>query len=124
MQGFASRLVGAAILAVAVATSTGGTARAQGQGVWHGVVADSPNIRRSPSTAAPIVGPLPAGASIQIQSWVRGERVAGVNDTWGEIGPGRFIYSSLVRKPRPAAPRPRRGPSPGAGSTPTSPSRS
>jgi hypothetical protein len=75
------------------------------EGLWHGFVAGGdPNIRSAPTTAAPIVGTLQTGNPIQIEAWVSGERVKGVNETWGEIAPGQYVYSAGLSKPLPAAP--------------------
>lgn len=102
-----------AALAIAVAlvfvatfgSAGGGTAEAAG--AWTGVVAgDSPNIRSAPSTEASIVGTLHTGDPIQIQAWVHGEMVEEVNETWGEIAPGEYVYSAELAKPLPSAPPP------------------
>jgi hypothetical protein len=91
------------VFAVVVALMRSGTASAQG--VWQGVVSgDAPNIRSAPSTDAPVVGQLAAGQPVSIVQWVHGQRVEEVNETWGEIAPGEYIYSAELSKPLPAAP--------------------
>ena len=74
-------------------------------GAWQGVVGGgSPNIRSAPTTSAPVVGTLSAGSPISIQAWVHGQMVEGVNETWGEIGPGRYVYSANLLKPSSSSP--------------------
>lgn len=76
-------------------------------GAWQGVVAiDGLNVRSAPSTDAPIVGTLSLGSPIVVHSWVRGQMVEGVNETWGEIGPSQYVYSAGLLKPKPGVPPP------------------
>lgn len=76
-------------------------------GGWQGVVGgDNPNIRSAPTTSAPIVGTVTTGDPITIQAWVHGEMVEGVNETWGEIGPGEYVYSAGLLRPLPSSPPP------------------
>lgn len=76
-------------------------------GGWQGVVGSgNPNVRSAPSTSAPIVGTLTTGSPIVIQAWVHGQMVEGVNETWGEIAPGRYVYSANLLKPKPSSPPP------------------
>jgi len=76
-------------------------------GGWQGVVGSgSPNIRSAPTTSAPVVGTLTSGSPIAIQAWVHGAMVEGVNETWGEIAPGEYVYSANLLKPDPSSPPP------------------
>ncbi len=76
-------------------------------GAWQGVVgSDSPNVRSAPTTNAPVVGTLAAGSPISIEAWVHGQMVEGVNETWGEIAPGQYVYSANLLKPSPSSPPP------------------
>src|SRR5579884_2006806 len=76
-------------------------------GGWQGVVgAGDPNIRSAPTTAAPIVGTLQSGSPVTVQAWVHGQMVEGVNETWGEIAPGEYVYSAGLLKPKPSSPPP------------------
>ena len=76
-------------------------------GVWNGAAGSgSPNIRAAPNTESAIVGTIPAGAPVNIVAWVRGERVSDVNETWGEIAPGEYVYSAELLKPKPSSPPP------------------
>lgn len=76
-------------------------------GEWQGVVGGgNPNIRSGPTTNAPIVGTLTTGDPITVEAWVHGQMVTGVNDTWAEIAPGEYVYSSELIKPEPSSPPP------------------
>ena len=76
-------------------------------GAWQGVAGSgSPNIRSAPTTSAPVVGTLSAGSPISIEAWVHGQMVEGVNETWGEIAPGQYVYSANLLKPSPSSPLP------------------
>lgn len=105
MKTVVIRLSVALVVSAALWLGTAQTSHAAG--VWHGVVAgDSPNVRGAPSTSAPVVGSLTTGNPVEIAQWVHGERVSGVNETWGEIAPGEFVYSAMLAKPKPDAPPP------------------
>lgn len=112
MRATVLRLVVALLLSgVATVLMTGSTFAA---GRWQGVVGgDDPNVRAAPTTEAPIVGTLTTGDPISIQAWVHGQMVEGVNETWGEIAPGQYVYSAELRKPEPASPPPVRRVFPG-----------
>lgn len=76
-------------------------------GPWTGTASSvSPNVRSAPNTASAIVGTLPPGSPVTIVAWVHGERVEGVNETWGEIAPGKYVYSANLLKPLPNNPPP------------------
>lgn len=49
---------------------------------------------------------MPAGTPVRIIAWVHGEMVQGVNETWGEIAPGKYVYSANLLKPLPSSPPP------------------
>jgi hypothetical protein len=88
-----------------LALSSVGTSAAAG--VWHGVVGpNGGNIRSAPSASSAIVGSLQPDNPIQIVAWVHGQRVSGVNETWGEIAPGNYVYSAELLKPTPSSPPP------------------
>lgn len=76
-------------------------------GAWQGVVGGgNPNIRSAPTTSASVVGALSAGSPISIQAWVHGQMVEGVNETWGEIALGEYVYSANLLRPLPSSPPP------------------
>jgi hypothetical protein len=76
-------------------------------GAWTGIVGSAGvNVRAAPTTASAIVSTLPAAAPIQVIGWVHGERVENVNETWGEIAPGEYVYSANLLKPLPSSPPP------------------
>jgi len=76
-------------------------------GAWTGIAgSDNPNIRAAPNTESPIVGTLTSGQPVQIIAWVQGERVENVNETWGEIAPGEYVYSANLLKLLPSSPPP------------------
>jgi hypothetical protein len=88
-----------------LALSSVGTSSAAG--VWDGEVGTGgANVRSTPSAQAPLVGRLQPNSPLQIAAWVHGQRVSGVNETWGEIAPGEFVYSAQLLKPLPSAPPP------------------
>ncbi|MGH2460830.1 MAG: L,D-transpeptidase family protein [Chloroflexota bacterium] len=94
-------------VALSVAASIVMTHATFAAGAWQGVVGDgNPNIRSGPSTSASIVGTLSAGIPISIQAWVHGQMVEGVNETWGEIAPGEYVYSANLLRPSPSSPLP------------------
>ena len=95
----------AAVFGVAIFLANGQSTFAAG--VWNGIAGSAdPNIRAAPNTESAIVGTIPAGAPVNVAAWVHGERVSGVNETWGEIAPGEYVYSANVLKPKPASPPP------------------
>jgi hypothetical protein len=74
-------------------------------GGWQGVVGSGGvNVRSAPSVNAPVIGEVPSGSPITIQAWVHGQMVSGVNETWGEIAPGQYVYSANLQKPLPSSP--------------------
>lgn len=105
MKKMVASLAMAVALGLVATFGSAGGGTAEAAGPWTGVVSgDSPNIRSAPNTEAPIVGTLNTGDRIQIQSWVHGEMVEEVNETWGEIAPGEYVYSAELAKPMPSAP--------------------
>lgn len=76
-------------------------------GAWQGVVGSGgANVRSAPSTSAPVIGEVAGGSPITVESWVHGQMVSGVNETWAVIGPGRYVYSANLLKPLPSSPPP------------------
>ncbi len=74
-------------------------------GVWDGFAANgSPNIRSGPSIGASLLGTLQSGQPVQVNAWVPGDLVTGVNATWAELAPGQYVYSAGLRKLLPAQP--------------------
>ncbi len=100
----ASGLLTALLVAVGALTPT----TALAAGLWSGqVTAGGPaNVRSGPSIGAQIVGTLDGGSTVQVVRWVAGDTLIGVNDVWGELGPGRYVYSAELIKPSPSAPPP------------------
>lgn len=57
------------------------------------------NVRRSPSTSAPIVRVLPYDARIEIRCQCRGELIRGpygTTDIWDLIAPGEYVSDAYV----------------------------
>jgi lipoprotein-anchoring transpeptidase ErfK/SrfK len=52
------------------------------------------------------VGTLHTGDPVEVIAFVQGDMVVPVNSTWAELGPGRYVYTSGLRKPLPASPPP------------------
>jgi lipoprotein-anchoring transpeptidase ErfK/SrfK len=77
------------------------------EGLWTGVVGSAEaNVRAAPTTESAVVGTVAPGTPIQVITWVPGERVLDVNETWAEIGPGQYVYSAMLLKPTPNHPPP------------------
>jgi len=55
-------------------------------------------VRSGPGTRYGIVGRVYNGSSVNITAAVPGQVVWSGNSTWYQIGPGRYVYSGLVRK--------------------------
>jgi lipoprotein-anchoring transpeptidase ErfK/SrfK len=55
-------------------------------------------VRSGPGTRYSIVGRVYNGSAVNITAAVPGQVVWGGNSTWYQIGPGRYVYSGLVRK--------------------------
>lgn len=105
MKTFIARLALPFAFSMVLALSSVGTSAAAG--VWHGVVgANGANIRSAPSAGSAMAGSLQPNSPIQIVAWVNGQRVSGVNETWGEIAPGEYVYSAQLLKPTPSSPPP------------------
>lgn len=55
-------------------------------------------VRSGPGTRYAITGRVYNGSAVNIVSAVPGQVVSGGNSTWYQIGPGRYVYSGLVRR--------------------------
>jgi hypothetical protein len=74
--------------------------------VWQGATLEETNVRREPTTKAPVVETLDHGASVTVAAWVEGEEVHEGSDMWARIGEGRFVYSRNVGRNAPILPTP------------------
>jgi lipoprotein-anchoring transpeptidase ErfK/SrfK len=55
-------------------------------------------VRSGPGTRYAATGRVYNGATVDIVAAVPGQVVYGGNSTWYQIGPGKYVYSGLVRK--------------------------
>lgn len=55
-------------------------------------------VRSGPGTRYGIVGRVYNGSAVNISAAVAGQAVYSGNSTWYQIGPGKYVYSGLVRK--------------------------
>ncbi len=55
-------------------------------------------VRSGPGTRYGIVGRVYNGSKVDITAAVPGQAVYAGNSTWYKIGPGRYVYSGLVRR--------------------------
>jgi hypothetical protein len=74
--------------------------------VWQGATLGESNVRAAPTTGADIVEVLPAGSSLTVRTWVKGEEVFPGADQWAQIGTNRFIYSRNIGRNAPVLPTP------------------
>jgi hypothetical protein len=72
--------------------------------VWQGATLEETNVRREPTTEAPILETLDYGAPVTVTAWVKGEEVHEGADMWAQIGEGRFVYSRNVGRTAPVLP--------------------
>lgn len=84
---------------------------------WWGEVVRAANVRAGPTTEAPVVGELAAGARVKVLAEEEGGSVGG-NAIWYRVDGGRFagarVHSSLIRRAVP----PRANTTPPAGEAP------
>ncbi|MCD6059178.1 MAG: ErfK/YbiS/YcfS/YnhG family protein, partial [Thermomicrobiales bacterium] len=74
--------------------------------VWQGATLEETNVRREPTTKAPIVETLQYAAPITVTEWVQGEEVHEGADMWAKIGNNRFVYSRNIGRNAPVLPTP------------------
>lgn len=85
---------GAAVIAVALAVTAGGTGVANASSNYPTL--DLVNVRLSPSTDAPILYQIPKGQKVSIDCYVTGEKVSGTT-IWNRLsGAGGYITDSLL----------------------------
>lgn len=67
-------------------------------GRWWGVLGvDAANLRPAPTTREPALGQLPGGSPLVVSAWVEGDEVIPDNPTWGQLGEGAYLHSSVLR---------------------------
>jgi lipoprotein-anchoring transpeptidase ErfK/SrfK len=71
-------------------------------------------VRSGPGTRFAVTGRVYNGGAVNIVAAVPGQVVSGGNSTWYQIGPGRYVYSGLVRKTGGTTPNPTPTPVPAA----------
>ena len=74
--------------------------------VWQGATLEETNVRREPTTKAPIVETLDYAAPVTVTEWVQGEEVHEGADMWAKVGDGRFVYSRNIGRNAPVLPTP------------------
>ena len=74
--------------------------------VWQGATLEETNVRREPTTKAPIVGTLDFATAVTVTEWLKGEEVFEGADMWAKIGEDRFVYSRNVGRNAPVLPTP------------------
>jgi hypothetical protein len=74
--------------------------------VWQGATLEETNVRREPTTKAPILETLDYGDAVTVTDWIKGEEVHEGADMWARIGEGRFVYSRNVGRTAPVLPTP------------------
>ena len=74
--------------------------------VWQGATLEETNVRREPTTEAPIVEKLGYAASVTVTEWLTGEEVFEGADMWAKIGDGRYVYSRNIGRNAPVLPTP------------------
>ena len=72
--------------------------------VWQGATLQETNIRREPTTKAPIVKTLDYGAPVTIVEWLKGEEVFEAADLWAKTRDGYFVYSRNIGRNAPVLP--------------------
>ncbi len=72
--------------------------------VWQGATLEETNVRREPTTKAPIVETLDYAAPVTVTEWLKGEEVHEGADMWARVGDGRFVYSRNVGRNAPVLP--------------------
>jgi hypothetical protein len=72
--------------------------------VWQGATLEETNVRREPTTKAPILETLDYASPVTVSAWVKGEEVHEGSDMWAQIGDGRFVYSRNVGRNAPVLP--------------------
>jgi hypothetical protein len=74
--------------------------------VWQGATLEETNVRREPTTKAPIAETLEYGAPLTVTEWLRGEEVFKGADMWAKVGDNRFVYSRNGGRNAPVLPTP------------------
>jgi hypothetical protein len=74
--------------------------------VWQGATLEETNVRREPTTKAPIVETLEYAAPVTVTEWLQGEEVHEGADMWAKIGNNRFVYSRNIGRNAPVLPTP------------------
>lgn len=74
--------------------------------LWRGTAAGDVYVRAAPSRKAAQVGKLGAGQPVEVVGWVSGEEVEADNPTWADLGKGRYVYSTMLRREPLAGPPP------------------
>jgi len=74
--------------------------------VWQGATLEETNVRREPTTKAPIVETLEYAAPVTVTEWLQGEEVHEGADMWAKIGDGHFVYSRNIGRNAPVLPTP------------------
>ena len=92
--GWAALVLASAALIIALLAP----AAVHAEGGWNGIAATDVNVRHGPTTGSSIIGEISAGSPIVITGWAIGERVTGVNDVWGQLSGGGYVYSENVAK--------------------------
>jgi hypothetical protein len=74
--------------------------------VWQGATLGETNVRREPTTKAPIAETLEYGDAVTVTQWLKGEEVFEAADLWAKVGDGRYIYARNIGRNAPILPTP------------------
>lgn len=74
--------------------------------VWQGATLEETNVRREPTTKAPIAETLEFGEPVTVSEWLKGEEVFEAADMWAKVGEGRYVYSRNIGRNAPVLPLP------------------
>ena len=72
--------------------------------VWQGATLEETNVRREPTTKAPLLETLAYAAPVTVSAWVTGEEVVAGADMWAKIGDGRYVYARTIGRTAPVLP--------------------
>jgi hypothetical protein len=73
---------------------------------WGYVGGDEINVRAEPTGNSPILGTLPKGTPVVVESWVSGEEVIPDQPGWAKLSEGVYVYGPLLRKAQIQTPPP------------------
>ena len=74
--------------------------------VWQGATLGETNVRREPTTKAPVAEELDYGEPVTVTEWLKGEEVFEGADLWAKIGDRRYVYARNIGRNAPVLPPP------------------